>query len=84
MRESLRRTKSPWSCLWAWAPLPSPDTSGVAGALLVLRQLSPALACVGILVFGCLPMYWIPPLLISSNWAQTQMYFAKMHFSKMG
>lgn len=69
------------------APLPNPDASGVTDALLILRQCNPALvACVGILVFGCLPVYWIPPLLISSifNWVQTQkMYFANMHFSKM-
>lgn len=47
MRESLRRTKSSWSCLWAWVSLPSPDASGVTDSLLILRQLNPALSLCG-------------------------------------
>lgn len=43
IRESLRRTKSSWSCLWTWAP-PQPRRLRVEECLIILRQLSPALS----------------------------------------
>lgn len=70
------------------APLPNPDASGVTDALLILRQCNPALvACVGILVFECLPVYWIPPLLIFINLQlgpNTEDVFCKYAFFKNG
>lgn len=53
-RRVCRRTKPSWSCLWGWAPLPSPGPSVVTDAL-SLGNWTLHLACVWILRSVSLP-----------------------------